>query len=216
MEDQRDIVAGINTGLAGLDAVGGVVPLVESGMTMIGDATVKVEAQWGCDDEQLVDFLSELRQSVSDVRIERYPSGPGGPGEIYFLVSLVGIAGGFYLKAFLEALGAEHAKALNRKLLDVLHSSEARQHFRRMYPLRIGANKTWFHIAKPCFAEELTARFRLAAEVVEHIEAGKLAGAGASPLQDEDQHCFCWDEESDLWKPMPVNEYGPELPADAG
>jgi hypothetical protein len=179
---------------------------------------IHVLAHPRCDDERLLAFLNELRANGGQVRIERYGHNQGGPTELYFLVSAVGLVGMIYLKAFLETLASEHAKALNRNLIAVLRSGDGAKHYKGMYPLRIGADPAWFHITKPCTEQELAERFQMAAEVVDSLHERKDGNlTDVSVLNNpRDNFYFYWSETTNAWEPMPIGEYGPRLPLDAG
>jgi hypothetical protein len=61
---------------------------------------VAVTAFGDCNDEELLSFLTELRQLAPSVTIQRYPPNQGGPNELYFVLSAVGLGAGFFVKSF--------------------------------------------------------------------------------------------------------------------
>lgn len=174
---------------------------------------VEVIAFSDCDDEDLLAFLSELRLADRDVRIERFPSNAGGPDDIFFIVCVVESVGplvGIYLKAFLESLTTELAKALNTSLIKVLRSGRGKNHHFGMYPLKIGGSGIWFHLRLPMTPEEFARRMELAAKLLPpDMDASKTG-------PENSNHSFYWDDGTDSWRLMPLGEYGPKLPDNAG
>ncbi len=182
---------------------------------MNGQSQVRVDviAFNDCDDEELLAFLGELRSADCDIRIERFPSNAGGPDDIFFIVSIAGSIGlpvAIYLKSFLESLGTEHAKALNTSLLKVIRSGRGKNNRAGMYSLKIGGSDIWFHLRQPLTPEEFARRMGLAAKLL----PPEMDVSGTGP--ENSNHSFYWDVETDSWRLMPLGEYGPNPPDDAG
>lgn len=176
-------------------------------MEQLVPVRVDVSAFGDCNDEELLNFLNEMRQLTTTVTINRYPPNQGGPNDIFFVLSAVGLGAGFYLKSFLETLGSEHAKAANSWLARVLKSGNGKLHPTGMYPLQVGGDGVWFHLRGPIELDDFAQKMRLAADLIE-------ISTGSADTSEE--HFFYWERESGSWQPMSEGEYGPVLPQDVG
>lgn len=196
----------------GPDELSGALEQREHEMTMTIDPTVEVVAFQDSDDELLLSLLNELRSFATKVRVERYPPDAGGPNEIFFVLSIVGTGVALYLKSFLETLGAEHAKALNSYLINLLKSGNGKTYQSGTYPLRVGGERIWFHLRGPVTTKELRRRMRLAAEEVAHLTKADFDDS----ISSGQEYCYYWNEDLQSWEIMPEGEYGPKLPENAG
>ncbi len=176
---------------------------------------IEIYAHQGCDDSALAAFVDESRRHFGDVRLTRIPTSVGGPLDVFFAIVCGGLAASaIYAKAFLETLGAEHAKTLNRRLFDVLNSELAKETWRGMFPLQLQAGSMWFHLQKPLSDYEFRHRVRLAAELID--QSYPKDSEPNEQAVDQSPRSYYWNEESSSWQLMPIGEYGPELPKDAG
>ncbi len=181
-------------------------------MTEPIDSSVDVLAFRDCDDELLLSLLKEMRSVAIKVKVERYPPDAGGPNEIYFVLAVVGTGVTLYLKSFLETLGAEHAKGLNRYLIKLLKSGNGKNYQSGTYPLRVGGERIWFHLRGPVTSDEFSRRMQIASDEVDRLTKTDFHRS----VPSEQEYWYYWNEELQSWEIMPEGEYGPKLPEHAG
>lgn len=124
-----------------------------------GEITVASQDAGFADLAPLLDELN-AKFTVVSARVVNYQGMAAGGGEIF--LELIAVGGGTYLLKFVEAIAADHAKALRNKIVDLMRKGKPRQSRDGFVPLRLQVAGISFYFDKPVTAEELEVRLSAA------------------------------------------------------
>jgi hypothetical protein len=143
----------------------------------------------------LAPFLDELSKrnfSVSATVVDFEPPAAGF-SEIAITVAVA--APTAYLSTFLATWAAEDAKALRRKLLNVMKRSRESPSGRRYVPLRVEIGRVRFYFHEQINDQELVTRLRAAQDLVAALPERAFEGQSGPG-----EYGFFWDRNEEKWK----------------
>ena len=144
---------------------------------------------------QLAPLLDELNERYNSVGANVYDFEPPAAGFSEIAITIAVTAPVAYLSSFLASWAAEDAKALRRKMLELMHRNQENQHGRRYLPMRVEMGRVRFYLHEQVSDEELVKRLRAAQEYTAALPEEAFAGE-AGP----GEFGLYWDKKSETWK----------------